>query len=126
MQNSGPRSATPAPEEAHPDILARIDAREQEIERQLEEARRAAAGRLADARRQEAAILAAHQQEAETERSRVRAQILEEARRRAEEILAAGAREAAAVRALPPERIERAAGELLGLLLPDARAGRRP
>jgi vacuolar-type H+-ATPase subunit H len=100
--------------------LARIDAREQEIERLLEQARRAAAGKLAEARGREAAILETNKAEAEAERTRVSAEIVAEARRRSEEMLAAGAREAAAIRSMPPERIDRAAAELLRLVLPDA------
>lgn len=126
MTNGSSRPGTPAREEAHPDILARIDAREQEIERQLEETRRAALEMLAEARRREAAILEAQKEEAAAERARVSDQIVAEARQRAEQTLAAGAREAAAIRSMPPAPIESAAALLLRLILPDVppKAGR--
>jgi hypothetical protein len=83
VTNSGTRTGTPTREEAHPDILARIDARERDIERQLEETRKAALGILAEARKREAAILEAHRDESAAERARVGDQIVAEARKRA-------------------------------------------
>lgn len=121
MPKSDSRSEAPSWEEPPPDILARIDAREREIELLLDEARQAAVLRMEDARRREAAILAAHREEAEGERNRVSCEIVAEAGRRAEQILAAGVREAAAIRAVPGERVESAAGRLVSLLLPGAR-----
>lgn len=126
MTNGGFQSGTPSREDAQPDILARIDAREQQIERQIEETRRAALAILADARTREAAILEAQKEAAAAERARVGDEIIAEARRRAEQTLAAGAREAAAIRSLPAEPVERAATRLLQLVLPDRRQGERP
>lgn len=101
-----------------PEILSRINAREQQIEHSLLEARQSAAERLLEARRLADAVLGEHRAEAAEEAARLRDERLAEARRQAAEIQSAAAREAAALRAMPSERIDLVAVRLLALLLP--------
>jgi len=111
-------------EDLCPEILGRINAREQEIERTLLEARQAAAERLREARRLADALLAAHQMEAAGEVANLQLERVADARRAAGEILAAAAREAAAVRSISPERLEVVAARLLAMILPGGENGR--
>lgn len=118
MDRPAPSSAASSTGGDRPDILARINRREVEIERILAEARDAAASAVREARQQAAAVAAAQREEGAAEAERVREELLGAARREAERILAAGNREAAALRATPRERIANAGEALLGLLLP--------
>ena len=62
-----PPADDPPPEDSPTGILARIDAREREIERALHEAREAAAAQLRDARAQAEQILADRREQAQRE-----------------------------------------------------------
>jgi vacuolar-type H+-ATPase subunit H len=113
-------------EDLCPEILGRINAREQEIERTLLEARQTAAERLREARRLAETVLAGHQVEAAGEVADLQRERVAEARRAADAILAAAVCEASAIRAVPPERLELVAARLLAMILPgggSARAG---
>ena len=111
------------PSDSPEEILARIDAREREIERTLREARETAAAIVEEARNRAQALTAVRREAAVREGAERGARIVAEARRAAEDILAAGVREAAAVRATPAERIAQVAGELLAVVLPPAAPG---
>jgi vacuolar-type H+-ATPase subunit H len=118
-----PEVGDPLPEEAHAGILERIDARERDIERTLNEARETAAAMVREARRRAAAIVDARREEAEKATVLLGAKIVAEARRSAEEILADGAAAAAAVRGMPRERMAHSAEEILAVILPAEAAG---
>lgn len=118
-----PPADDPPPEDSPAGILARIDAREREIERALREAREAAAAQLRDARAQAERILAARREQVAREAAEAGERIVAEAGRSAEQIAAAGAREAAVVRATPRERVEQAAEALLAVVLPEPPPG---
>lgn len=124
VERLSPDNARPSRADLCPEILVRINAREQEIERILFEARQAAAERLREARRQAETILAAHQAEAASEVANRQQEHLAEARRAAEAILAAATREASAIRSMVPERLEFVAGRLLAMILPGGESGR--
>ena len=104
-------------------ILARIDARERQIEHTLRDARETAAAVIQEARDRAEALAAARREQAAREAAERGEHIVADARRSAEEITAAGAAEAAAVRATPATRIAQAAEALLGVVLPAAPAG---
>lgn len=118
-----PTSAEPLSAEASAEILARIDAREREIERALHEAREAAASIVQTARDKAQQIVTARHEEATRAAAERGARIEAESRRAADEILSGGAREAADIRAISKERIARAAEGLLAVVLPPAPPG---
>lgn len=103
------------------ELLARINAREQQIEALRREARESAACTVKEAERTAADIVASREREAAGVFARARAEILDAARREAEAIRASGASRAAAVRDTPRERVERTASRLLSLILPEKR-----
>lgn len=103
------------------ELLARINAREQQIEALRREARESAARTVKEAERAAADIVASREREAAGVFARARAEILDAARREAEAIRAVGASRAAAVHDTPRERVERTAGRLLRLVLPGQR-----
>ena len=113
-----PPADEPPPSDWPGGMLARIDAREREIERALHEAREAAAAQLRDARAQAEQILAGRREQVARAAAEAGERVVAEAGRSAEEIAASGAREAAALRATPRERIEQAAEALLAVVLP--------
>ncbi|HWR98145.1 MAG TPA: hypothetical protein VN317_06950 [Candidatus Methanoperedens sp.] len=99
-------------------ILARIDAREREIERALHEARETAAALVLEARKRGEQIATARRDAAAREAAELGARVVAGANRSAEEIAAGAGRAAAAVRGTPAARIERAAAALLAVVLP--------
>lgn len=112
-----PTAGDPAPVEAPAEILARIDAREREIEHALHEAHETAAAIVQQARDRAQALLAARGEQLARESAALGERTVAEARRVAEEVQAAGAREAAAIRAMPAQRVARAVEGLLALVL---------
>jgi len=124
VEQLSPDDAHSSREDLCPEILGRINAREQEIERILLEARQAAAERLREARRLAEAVLAGHLMEAADEVANLQQERGAEARRAAGEILAAAAREASTIRAVSPERLELVAARLLAMILPGGESER--
>ena len=124
VEQLSPDDAHSSREDLCPEILGRINAREQQIERILLEARQAAAERLREARRLAETVLAGHLVEAAGEVANLQQERGAEARRAAGEILAAAAREASTIRAVSPERLELVAARLLAMILPGGESER--
>lgn len=119
MSRPEPADATAIPGgEMRPDILARINEREQLIERILQQEHAAAGESIAKARRAAAELIEARRAEADRVAADAGEKALALARREADAIREAAAAEAAALLGSARGRIALAADRLLSIVLP--------